>query len=325
MAPQKKTKGDTKVPERWVGDKKLMTYKGVPVYRTYRHGDEDYPSAYWFTLDPSTGDEFDVRDLASAMEEKGIPFPQDWEKREDEGVCQLLMAAMDNGILATPSYIFGGVQMTPEGFEEFSGTEITLATGPAMAPKDLFGALKYVGGVACFGSVTLKGLTLDDVRAVVGAMAKFKDGQAPDYVEFTLLGHCGHFAVFAPDMVTMNTMEWELYEQSRIEVDINEEMCERDLYLSDRLVAKIAKMVKARMRKAGRAYWTHEDVYAMCSKVIADGISRVERDDRSFLRRIAKNLETHLASGAARDDGKMLERILRGVTTQLEKVGCQNG
>lgn len=69
----------------------FLVHKGVTVYHCYKNGDFEFPFTYWFSLEKADdGKMFNVREL---------PNDHGYDVYSEEGRKQILMAAIDSGVL----------------------------------------------------------------------------------------------------------------------------------------------------------------------------------------------------------------------------------
>lgn len=224
---------------------------------------------------------FDITDVVLQMQKLGIPMPRpkNW-KDGIKSLCQVIVAAIDKGVIAVPCYMSGTVHINRKDLDSFRWAKIDLSVGEVEL-ANLFRSWDCNPADGCyFGNMDAAGLTLDDVTAIVKTAAKFKAFDCVDTIDYYIAGEQGRFQITKPGVYQRESSSWEDFETSLIQFSVLEEVSERYKSLDGypaTLVVRLAEEIRKRMKEEGRQYWTVWDVRKACDEAILKAVEAFEK------------------------------------------------
>jgi F0F1-type ATP synthase epsilon subunit len=303
------------MPEKWVSPELLMHYKGANIHHTYNCFSERYN--YWYCVDGDTDTEFDIRDLVDALEERGIEVTD----ASDEDI---LMLALDNGVLEIDGVVSGRITTTKEAAEALDGSAFfgSEPTGQTSKKKLFFGS-SYRDGKATV-SATRLGLIRDQAIQIAQTLASIQTGRGSDALHYSVFGESG-IIVIRDREITVIADDPKKKSRERLKEAIRRtitEAVDANINVPQKALADGAKRILARMKAEGRPYWTGRDVNSEALNIIQRGLCSMEADYPRFLAGLLKDLNGCLALGAQKGSiaPESISAICRSLNSKLRKA-----
>ena len=310
------------MPDKWVSPELVMHYKGADIYHTYKNGCFSEPYDFWYTQDNDEDNDFDIRDLIAALEEHGI------EVSSEDNHEEVLMLALDNGLLETAGTMRGRITTTIEAIEAldasvFFGAE---ADEEVSIKKLLFGNLspaRCSNGKVDFFCSRL-GLTRNHVTRIAEVLASIQTGPHSDSIRYEVFGESG-IVVIRNRQISVIADDPTKRARERLKEAIRgalEEAFDRPINVPQNVLAAGAKAVLTRMKSENRPYWTGWDVKSEALQIVKRGLCSMEAEYPKFLSGVLKNLNKCLVSGAKQGsvEPASLSEICRSLNSKLRKA-----
>lgn len=306
------------MPDKWVAPELFMHYKGANIHHTYKNDCFSEPYDYWYCMDGDTDTEFDIRDLVDGLEKRDIEVS---DTASDE---EILMIALDNGVLEIVGQVSGRISTTEEAAKALSGSAFFSTEAREQgSEKKLFFRSSYKDGKATV-SATRLGLTRDQAVQIAQTLASIQTGRGSDALHYSVFGESG-IIVIRNREITVIADDPKKKARERLKEAIRcsiIEAIDANVNVSQKVLADGAKRILARMKAEGRPYWTGYDIKTEAVNIIQHGFCCIEADYPKVLAKTLKDLDECLGTAmkTGRVEPETLAAICRTLNSKLRQA-----